>query len=188
MSSFLDDGRISIFHRQIYDWVKELYPNLPIDMEKLIPSSNQRVDIFVDLLNLAIECDGTFHDKPTSFYVKNEGQWKEQVRRDRKKEEDLANAGVKLVRVPYVHKFKNAQDLEAYIDSHPEPDIEYDPSIFEEAFDYHQKSLDFAKNIRKDNYSEYKENNKETLKLERKAQYQKSKAAQKEYMKTLKDK
>ena len=31
-----------------------------------------------------------------------------------------------------------------------------------------------------------KENNKEALKLERKAQYQKSKAAQKEYMKTLK--
>ena len=54
MSSFLDDGRISIFHRQIYDWVKELYPSIPIEMEKLIPSSNQRIDIFVDLLNLAI--------------------------------------------------------------------------------------------------------------------------------------
>lgn len=186
MSTFLDDGRISIFHRQIYDWVKELYPNLPIEMEKLIPKSNQRIDIFVDYLNMAIECDGTFHDKPTSFYVKNEAQWKEQVQRDKRKEEDLANAGIKLVRVPYKHKFKKASDLKEYIDSHKEPDVEFNPDIFEERIDYRQDSLDFARNIRKENYHKFLD--KDKLKQQRKEDYQRAKASRKEYEKSLKNK
>lgn len=188
MSGFIDDGRISIFHRQIYDWIKEIYPNLSVENEKLIPKSNQRVDIFVDLINLAVECDGTFHDKPTSFYVQNEAQWRDQVQRDRRKEEDLANAGIKLVRVPYKHKFKNAQDLKVYIDSHKEPDIEYDPSIFEEVNEYHQNSLDFAKSLRQSDYQKHKEKNKDKLKIERKAAYQKSKESHKQYMKSLENK
>ena len=50
----LDDGRISKFQRSIYDWLTELYPTIPIEMEKLIPETNQRVDIYISLLGLAV--------------------------------------------------------------------------------------------------------------------------------------
>ena len=167
----LDDGRISKFQRQIYDWVVELFPTLPVEMEKLIPSSNQRIDIYIEYLNLAIECDGTFHDKPSRFYVKNEMQWKDIVRRDRKKEEDLATHGIKLLRIPYNHKLKSSKDLEILIENIPEPDVEFNPEIFLDYSDYRSNSLDIARESRKKDYSDYIDQNKEDLKKKRKQAY-----------------
>lgn len=168
----LDDGRISKFHRQIYDWVSELYPNFTIEMEKVIPSTNQRIDIFIELLNLAIECDGTFHDNSSSFFVKDEFQWQDIVQRDKKKESMLEEHGIKLVRIPYNHKLKSSKDLVDYIDSIDYPDIPYDSSIFKEKNKDH---LEFARKIRKEQYSQYIKENRERIKYERKKRYLESK-------------
>lgn len=113
----LSDNRVSKFQRQIYDWLKELYPSFKIELEKLIPSTNQRIDIFIEQLELAIECDGGFHEKPTFFFVKTKEQWEDIIERDKRKEATLSQYGVDLIRIPYNHKLKSAQDLGGLIDT-----------------------------------------------------------------------
>lgn len=183
----LDDGRISKFQRGIYDWLKELYPNIPIEMEKLIPKSNQRIDIYIEHLNLAIECDGTFHDKPNSFYVKSVEQWEDIRNRDKRKEEDLQKAGIKLVRIPYNNKLKTSQDLQSFINNIPYPTEKYNPDIFLEDTSYEDESKTFAKKLRRKNYDDYLDKNRDKLKAQRKKEYQKGKANRKEY-ENIKDK
>ena len=181
----LDDGRISKFQRSIYDWLVELYPTIPIEMEKLIPKSNQRIDIYIDHLGLAIECDGTFHDKPSGFYVKSIAQWQDLVQRDRAKEHDLYHHGIKLVRIPYNHKMKSAQDLNTLIESVEYPNIELNKSIFEYENDYVEKEKTKAKNYHRKAYKEYISKNKLELKTRRKEEYRRAKKAKKEYQNSL---
>lgn len=107
---------ISDFQRQIYDWLRSLYPSFDIDLEKLIPSTNQRIDIYIHQLELAIECDGSFHDKPVFFFVKTQEQWRDIIQRDKLKNETLARYGIDLIRIPYNHKLKCAEDLGKLID------------------------------------------------------------------------
>ena len=79
----LDDDRISKFQRQIYDWLRELYPSFSIELEKHIPETNQRIDIYIENLTLAIECDGIKHFKPIGFYVKTIDQWDKMIESDK---------------------------------------------------------------------------------------------------------
>lgn len=186
MSTKLDDGRISKFQRSIYDWLVELYPTIPIEMEKLIPESNQRIDIYIDHLGLAIECDGTFHDKPSSFYVKNIAQWQDLVQRDRAKEKALFHHGIKLVRIPYNHKMKSSQDLNSLIESIEYPEgIELNREIFEYKNDYSEKEKIKAKKYHRKAYKEYVTENRLELKARRKEEYQKAKKARREYEASL---
>ena len=53
----LDDERISKFQRQIYDWLRELYPSFSIELEKHIPKTNQRIDIYIENLTLVFKSD-----------------------------------------------------------------------------------------------------------------------------------
>lgn len=182
----LDDGRISKFQRSIYDWLTELYPTIPIEMEKLIPETNQRVDIYISLLGLAVECDGTFHDKPNSFYVKSIEQWQDLVQRDRIKEKMLYDHGIKLVRIPYKHKMKTSSDLNELINSVDYPEnILINESIFEYKNDYNEKEKIKAREYHKKSYEKFVDENKESIKAKRKIEYQKAKKAKKEYQLSL---
>lgn len=177
----LDDGRISKFQRQIYDWLKELYPSFNIEMEKLIVSSNQRVDIWIEQLETVVECDGIQHDKPIGYFVKTAEQWKDMVYKDKQKEIALASSGIRLVRISHNHKLKCAKDLEVYMGSFKFPEVDTDESIFEDTKDKEFKSK--AKSYRQERYKEYKEKNKDEIKRRRKEHY----LRQKEY-KNLKGK
>lgn len=179
--SKVEDGRVSKFQRQIYDWLIELYPTLGIEMEKLIPSTNQRIDIFIPYLNIAVECDGTFHDSPDSFFVKDQASWADIIERDKRKEKDLYHSGIKLVRIPYKHKLKSSKDLQEYMESIPDSIIDYDGSIFESKVNVNEEKFKTKiKSQRKESYLQYKEDNKEDLKSKNKLAYKKMKERLKE--------
>ena len=206
----LDDNSVSKFQRQIYDWLKELYPSFKIELEKLIPSTNQRIDIYVHQLQLAIECDGSFHDKPTFFFVKTIEQWNDIISRDKLKTNTLSKYDVDLIRIPYNHKLKSSTDLGILIDefySSKESFNFIDESIFIDT--RKQKENEFLKQVNeysKEKYQQFKESNdykenktqknqklkelrqqeyqknKDILKQRRQEQYQKFKEKQKNEM------
>ncbi len=184
----LDDNRVSKFQRQIYDWLKELYPSFKIELEKLIPSTNQRIDIYVHQLQLAIECDGSFHDKPTFFFVKTIEQWNDIISRDKLKTNTLSKYDVDLIRIPYNHKLKSSTDLGILIDefySSKESFNFIDESIFIDT--RKQKENEFLKQVNeysKEKYQQFKESNdykenktqkNQKLKELRQQEYQKNK-------------
>lgn len=188
----LDDGRISKFHRQIYDWLKEIYPSFKIELEKLIPKTNQRIDLYIYQLDLAIECDGTFHDTPDFFFVKTQEQWKDIIERDKLKVNTLNEYGLDLLRIPYNHKLKNSKDLEKLIDYfYKEKNInnEFDSSLFDSKFElnkkenmkkYNDKSKEVLNNYKSsqefvDTKDEYNKKSREFNKQRRKEQYKKLK-------------
>lgn len=184
----LDDNRVSKFQRQIYDWLKELYPSFKIELEKLIPSTNQRIDIYVHQLQLAIECDGSFHDKPTFFFVKTIEQWNDIISRDKLKTNTLSKYDVDLIRIPYNHKLKSSTDLGILIDefySSKESFNFIDESIFIDT--RKQKENEFLKQVNEyskekyqqfkesDDYKENKTQKNQKLKELRQQEYQKNK-------------
>lgn len=184
----LDDNRVSKFQRQIYDWLKELYPSFKIELEKLIPSTNQRIDIYVHQLQLAIECDGSFHTKPTFFFVKTIEQWNDIISRDKLKTNTLSKYDVDLIRIPYNHKLKSSTDLGILIDefySSKESFNFIDESIFIDT--RKQKENEFLKQVNeysKEKYQQFKESNdykenktqkNQKLKELRQQEYQKNK-------------
>lgn len=189
----LDDNRVSKFQRQIYDWLKELYPSFKIELEKLIPSTNQRIDIYIHQLQLAIECDGSFHDKPTFFFVKTIEQWNDIIVRDKLKTNTLSKYGVDLIRIPYNHKLKSSNDLGILIDEFYSSKDSFnfiDESIFVDA--RKQKEKEFLKEVNeysKEKYQKFKESNdykenkiqkNQKLKELRQKEYQKNKDALKQ--------
>lgn len=184
----LDDNRVSKFQRQIYDWLKELYPSFKIELEKLIPSTNQRIDIYVHQLQLAIECDGSFHDKPTFFFVKTIEQWNDIISRDKLKTNTISKYGVDLIRIPYNHKLKSSTDLGILIDEFYSSKGSFnfiDESIFIDT--RKQKEKEFLKQVNeysKEKYQQFKESNdykenktqkNQKLKELRQQEYQKNK-------------
>lgn len=193
----LNDDRVSKFQRQIYNWLKELYPSFNIELEKLIPSTNQRIDIYIHQLDLAIECDGSFHDKPVFFFVKTKEQWADIIKRDKLKTNTLINYGVDLIRIPYNHKFKNAQDLGKCIDEfyiNKEDNFsEFNPEIFEDPQQQYikniQKQLNDKANEAYNNYKqseEYISQKNEKNKQAREYYKQKRKEQYKRYKEKLK--
>lgn len=206
----LDDNRVSKFQRQIYDWLKELYPSFKIELEKLIPSTDQRIDIYIHQLQLAIECDGSFHDKPTFFFVKTVEQWNDIIARDKLKTNTLSKYGVDLIRIPYNHKLKSSKDLgtlidefysskssfefineDIFIDTRKQKEKEFLKEINEYSKEKYQKfkeSEDYKENKTKKNQKskelrqkEYQKN-KDILKQRRQEQYKKFKERQKNEM------
>ena len=206
----LSDDRVSKFQRQIYDWLKELYPSFKIELEKLIPSTNQRIDIYIHQLQLAIECDGSFHDKPTFFFVKTVEQWNDIISRDKLKTNTLSKYGVDLIRIPYNHRLKSSKDLgilidefyasrdsfnfideDIFIDTHKQKEKEFLKEVneyskekyqkFKESDDYKENKAQKNQKLKELRQQEYQKN-KDTLKQRRQEQYKKFKERQKDAM------
>lgn len=164
------DGRISELQLQIYNWLKELYPFFDIELEKVIIYSNQRIDIYIHQLQTAIEVDGIQHFKPVGFFVKSEEQWKDMVKKDKVKEKDLLDHGIRLVRIPYNHKLKSKEDLKDFLNSVPFPKTDFNDSLFINL--KKQDQLQKQRNYSKLKYSIYKEHHKDVIKQRRKQAYQ----------------
>lgn len=121
------DERGSKLQRLIYDFTKVLYPNCNVEHEYRIGKLNQRIDIYLPQLGLAIEIDGVQHEVFNSFFFKSEIEWNDAVRRDIAKEDFLAEHGVKLLRIPYNTHIKTPEDLKKALDEIPYPDNPFIP-------------------------------------------------------------
>lgn len=178
MSSTRDD-RGSKLQTRIFDYLAEIYPNIKIHHEYRIGKLNQRIDIFIPQLGLAVEIDGEQHFGFNKFFHKSELDWNASVERDKRKEAFLAEHGVKLVRIPYNTKIKNKEDLQKVIEDIPYPDNEFIPfsqqsesqlqqdHIKKEALDT-QKEIFYSSNAYKDNVKRQKEYRKKAYQISKK--------------------
>lgn len=168
------DGRGSDSQRRFYDLLKEVYPIYEVIYEYAIGEIDQRLDLFIPVLGIAVEYNGVQHYKFSSFYHKDETDWNKGKLLDKKKADYLNDRGVKLVVIPYNTKIKTAEQLKEYIDSIPYPDIEYAGLESKSNHQKHveKKQKDFQKAF-KDNYRSSKEfeDHKEYVKAQRKLKY-----------------
>jgi len=93
------DGRGSEPQRYLFELSKELYSEYEVVYELLIPDLNQRFDIFVLELGIAIEYDGEQHYQFNKFYHKDVNGYIESKKLDNKKEVFCKENGIKLVRL-----------------------------------------------------------------------------------------
>ena len=151
---------------------------MSIEMEKLIVANNQRIDIYIDNLNLAIECHGIQHYKP-NFFVKNQEQWSDMINKDKTKKDLLDRHGITLIEIPYNHKMKNSNDLKEFIFSHNFSTNTYDESLFKDSYEEYKKAQN--KSYQKQKYEEYKHSYKEINKQKAKDRYNKLKEWKKKH-------
>ena len=187
--SFKIDARGSKDQRTLYQYCTELYPKYEVIYEYLIPDLNQRIDIYIPLLGIAIEYHGIQHYKLISHFHKNVEDFLYALKLDKKKAEYLEEHGIKLVVVPYDKMVNNSKELSDLIKNTEYPDIEFKPFS-----NISEKEVEFKKdqklkrqslyNSQKDKYKEDPEDRKERLKTEkkkRKEQYLKFKERDKKH-------
>jgi len=93
------DGRGSEPQRYLFELTKELYSEYEVIYELLIPELNQRFDIFVLELGIAIEYDGDQHFKFNEFFHKDINGYIESKKLDNTKSIFCKENGIKLVRL-----------------------------------------------------------------------------------------
>lgn len=169
------DGRGSDSQRRFYDLLKEIYPIYDIVYEYAIGEIEQRIDLFIPVLGIAVEYNGIQHYQFSSFFHKDETDWNKGIMLDKKKTQYLKDNGVKLVVIPYNTKIKTAEELKEFIDSIPYPEVEYTGLETKSNQQKHveKKQKDFQKTLKESyrNSKEY-ENHKEHVKAQRKLKYQ----------------
>ena len=168
------DGRGFDSQRRFYDLLKEVYPIYDVIYEYPIGEIEQRIDLFIPTLGIAVEYNGVQHYKFSAFYHKDETDWNKGVMLDKKKKQFLQDRGVKLVVIPYNTKIKTAEELKEYIDSIPYPDVEYvglDPKSNQQKY-MEKKQKDFQKTLKQNYYNSKEfEDHKEHVKAQRKLKY-----------------
>lgn len=174
------DDRGSKLQHIIYQLALKLYPTYEVVYEYPIGNLQQRIDIFIPLLGIAIEIDGIQHFKFTKFFHKDEAAWHASIRLDERKNDYLAEHGVKLIRIPYDTKISTVEELKAEIDSIGYPDVEYTGiSTVHEYKDHVQKTYKekVKKQLTQKNkdadqkaYNAFKEKRKENYKLQKERQ------------------
>lgn len=168
------DGRGSDSQRRFYDLLKEVYPIYDVIYEYPIGEIEQRIDLFIPTLGIAVEYNGIQHYKFSAFYHKDETDWNKGVMLDNKKKQFLQDHGVKLVVIPYNTKIKTAEELKEYIDSIPYPDVEYvglDSKSNQQKY-MEKKQKDFQKTLKQNYYNSKEfEDHKEYVKAQRKLKY-----------------
>lgn len=157
MSTYVD-GRGSEPQRLLYSYLKELYPTQTIHYEFLIDELNQRIDIYLPYLGIAIEFDGIQHSEYTPFFHKDYSDFNLGKLLDRKKSDFLIERGIKLVRIPHNKMVKSSQELKDLIDSLSYPADDF--TILEEINNAHQLNLEKQRSYRKEQYKKYKEKRK----------------------------
>ena len=151
------DNRGSKLQRLIYDLSLEAYPNYQVEYEYVIPSLNQRIDIFIPTLGIALEIHGQQHYQYNSFFFKDELDWNKSVMLDKNKAKYLEESGIKLVEIPYNTKIKTAKELKDFIDSIEFPFEVYTP--IEKISDLKKSKLEKQRDYRKKMYLKMKNNN-----------------------------
>lgn len=118
------DSRGSENQRILYSMLSELYPGMDIVYEYPL-ENNQRIDIFIPNIGLAIEYDGEQHFKYIEAWHKDINGFINQKKSDFKKDDLLYSMGIKLVRIPFDKMISNSLELKNLIDSVEYPDVEY---------------------------------------------------------------
>ena len=119
------DGRGSIPQRFLYDLLKQIYPIYEIAYEYPLGEIEQRLDLFIPSLGIAVEYNGQQHYKFISHFHKDETDWNKGVLLDKQKKEYLYDKGVKLIVIPFDTKIKTALELKELIDSTEYPPVDY---------------------------------------------------------------
>jgi hypothetical protein len=119
------DDRGSKLQQFIYNLTVEAYSPYQVIYEYGIGHLQQRIDIFIPILGIAIEIHGEQHYNYTPFFHKDEVAWNYSVMLDTKKSNYLKEHGVKLIEIPFNSKIKTKEELIAAVDSVPYPDVEY---------------------------------------------------------------
>ena len=187
--SFKVDERGSKDQRTLYQYCAELYPKYEIIYEYAIPELNQRIDIFIPVLGIAIEYNGIQHYKFTEHFHKNVEDFFYGVKLDKKKADYLEEHGVKLVVVPYDRMVKDSKELYDLIQKIEYPETEFKPfsNISEKEIEFKTEQKTKRQNLyksQKEKYQEDPELKKARLKKEkekRHEQYLKMKESSKKH-------
>ncbi len=132
MARYNVDERGSHDQRTLYDMLHQIYPGQQIIYEYPLAEVNQRVDIMLPGLGLAIEYSGRQHSEYVQhFHHDFEGYLKGR-QQDQKKIEYLELKGIKLVIIKHNKMVKTAEELKELIDSVPYPTVEYSPIVVED--------------------------------------------------------
>jgi hypothetical protein len=124
------DGRGSKPQIHLHGVLAEVYPQYDIIYEQAIPQLNQRIDIFVKELGIAIEYDGQQHFNYVEFFHRDFEGYYDAIKLDNKKEKFLADNGIKLLRLSGDVYDIDKNKLRTMLDTVPYPDTMYCPDIF----------------------------------------------------------
>lgn len=149
------DGRGSKDQRTLYEMLEEIYPGLEIAYEYPLYEVNQRVDIFIPSLGIAIEYSGRQHSEYVQHFHKDFEGYTKGRQQDQKKIEYLALKGVKLVIIKHNEMVDTTEKLKAIIDSVEYPPVEY--SGIEDVNPKKQAQLEKEREFRRNAYRKYKE-------------------------------
>ena len=154
------DGRGSNNQRKLYSMLKELYPGMDIIYEYKLPN-NQRVDLFIPILGIAVEYDGEQHFNFIDAWHKDLNGFISQKKMDSNKDKILYDIGIKLVRIPYDEMVNNPEELKSLIDKTPYPNVEYIPMQEEKELNSYLESVKIKnREFNKQRYKAYKERQK----------------------------
>jgi hypothetical protein len=147
------DGRGSKPQRYLFELIKQIYPEYTIIYEQYIPELNQRFDIFVKELGIAIEYDGRQHDDFVEHFHKDMNGFIGGLQMDAKKENFSKENGIKVVRFKGDVLGMSVGELCRAID-----DVEYPEEMYSmDCLNKKNKRLERAKKVRQKQYLVAKE-------------------------------
>lgn len=158
MAKYEVDGRGSYDQRLLYDYLIKIYPGLDIIYEFPLYEVNQRVDIFIPSLGIAIEYSGRQHSEYVQHFHKDFEGYTKGRQQDQKKIEYLALKGVKLVIIKHNEMVDTPEKLKELIDSVDYPPVEY--SGIDDTNPTKQEQLDKDREYRRNAYRKFKERKK----------------------------
>ena len=149
------DGRGSKDQRTLFEYLLEIYPYQKVVYEYYIAELNQRIDIFIPSLGIAIEYSGRQHSEYVEHFHRGAEGYLKSRELDRQKIEYLESIGAKLIIIYYNKMVKDSKELKDIIDSTPYPEIDYE--LKEDEKSSKRLFLDQQKERRKELYRKQKE-------------------------------
>ncbi|MBP7966729.1 hypothetical protein KAZ66_00505 [Candidatus Woesebacteria bacterium] len=148
----LSDDRGSRPQKILFDMCCDIYGKHNVIWELVIPELNQRFDIFIRTLGVAIEYDGAQHTQYVQHFHKDEVGFIASIKRDNKKSEWATVHGIVIVRFDISNMPAETSVLRSIItDSLIETDYSFS------SFDVVPNPIHLAaKNYRKEQYKEMK--------------------------------
>lgn len=147
------DNRGSKHQHHLYELCCQIYGFSNVVWEYVIPDLNLRIDILIEHLGIAVEYDGAQHAKFNEFFHKDEAGYVFSAKRDLKKEQWIAEHGIKLIRLDGDCMSMDSAALKNKIDS-----IDYPAAPYEgiEQRKNNKEILDTARRYRSEQYQKMK--------------------------------
>lgn len=120
------DERGSKDQRILYDFLVELYPQYEVIYEFPLFDLNQRIDLFIPYLGIAVEYNGRQHYEFIEHFHKDLSGFESSKLQDSKKSNYLVEKGIKLLCVDYNNMVNSKEELKERLDALPYPLNEYE--------------------------------------------------------------